>query len=69
MFFIFYLVFLFKRVLGREGCTLSTNGDDQWPVRLLGGKLQCQGLWPLYEGLEHGGSEGVEQPARVPFGL
>ncbi len=32
-------------------------------------KLQCRGLVPLYEGLEHGGSsieEEVEQPAVVP---
>jgi hypothetical protein len=36
------------------------------------GKLQCGGLRPLYEGLEHGGfsvEEGVEQPAGVPSGL
>jgi hypothetical protein len=35
-------------------------------------ELQCRGLWPLCEGLKHGGSsveEGVEQPARVPSGL
>jgi len=37
-----------------------------------GVKLQCGGLGPLNEGLEHGGSsieEGVEQPAGVPSGL
>ncbi len=33
------------------------------------GKLQCGGHGPLYEGLEHGGSEGVEQSARVHSGL
>ncbi len=44
-------------------------GDNKWPVRPLGGELQCGGLWPLCEGLEHGGSsveEGVGQPVGVP---
>ncbi len=34
-----------------------------------GGKLQCRGLGPLYEGFEHGGSEGFKQPAGVSSGL
>jgi hypothetical protein len=44
-------------------------GDNKWPVRPLGGELQCKGLWPLCEGLELGGSSvegGVGQPAEVP---
>jgi len=37
--------------------------------KATGGELQCGGLRPLCEGLEHGGSsieEGVEQPTGVP---
>ncbi len=44
-------------------------GNNKWPVRPLGGKLQCGGLQLLCEGLELGGSsveEGVGQPAGVP---
>jgi len=37
--------------------------------KATGGKLQCGGLVPLCEGVEHGGSEGVWQPAVVPSGL
>jgi hypothetical protein len=43
-----------------------------YPQLVIGKKLQCRGLVPLYEGLEHGGSsveQGVEQPAIVPSGL
>jgi hypothetical protein len=37
-----------------------------------GGGIQCRGLVPLYEDLEHGGSsvkEGFEQPAIAPSEL
>jgi hypothetical protein len=38
--------------------------------KATGGELQCGGLRPQCEGLEHGRFlEGVEQPARVPSGL
>ncbi len=46
-----------------------SSGDNEWPVRPLGGELQSRGLRPLCEGLELGGSsveEGVGQPAGVP---
>ena len=42
------------------------------PQLVIRKKLQCRGLVPLYEGLEHGGSsveEGVEQPDVVPSGM
>jgi hypothetical protein len=45
---------------------LCLLGDNKWPVRPLGGELQCGGLRPLCAGLELGGSsveEGVAQPA------
>ncbi len=44
-------------------------GDNKWPVRPLGGELQCGGLQLLCEGLELGGSsveEGVGQHVGVP---
>ncbi len=45
------------------------GGDNKWPLRPLGGELQCGGLQPLCEVLELGRSsveEGVRQPAGVP---
>ncbi len=38
---------------------LSAIGDDQWLQATGGGKLQCRGLRPLYEGLKRGASGGV----------
>ncbi len=57
--------FWFKRVPGRGLEQIEPNKMAVLCLQLvmisgLGEKLQCRGLRPLYEVLEHGGSEGVE---------
>ncbi len=68
-----FFVFLVKRVQGQDPERREPNKAVLClqlvmisGLEATGGKLQCRGLRPLYEGLEHGGSEGVEQPAGVP---
>jgi hypothetical protein len=56
------MLFLVRWVPGRGPEQRESN-------KTVLGKLQRGGLAPLCEGLAHGGSEGVEQPAVVSSGL